>query len=91
MVFHFSRDPSKEIRAFIGASFANHPDLRSHSGLVVVGVGTPLLCKSSRQKFYTVNSSEAEFVAITNMIPFAAKKWQYLLNQGLKLPKIILE
>ena len=90
MVFHISRDPIEEMRAFIDTSFATHPDLRSHSGLVI-GVGTPLLCKSRRQKIYTVNSSEAEIVAITDMIPSATKKWHYLLNQGLKLPKIILE
>ena len=78
--FRISTDPIGEIRAFIDVSFAVHPDLRSHSGLVVVAGNTPLLCKSKRQKIITVNSAESEIVAITNMIPHTSSIWSYLAS-----------
>jgi hypothetical protein len=74
------------MKIYIDASFANHPDLRSHSGFIVVVGNTPLLWKSRKQKINTVNTFESEIVASTDMLPYGIRIWNYLQAQGLKIP-----
>jgi hypothetical protein len=51
---------------YVDASFAVHPNMRSHSGIVVTLVRGPLYAKSFKQKLMTKSSTEAEFVAISD-------------------------
>ena len=53
------------VTTFIDASFATHPDMKSHSGVcITLGTGT-YYSKSTTQKLNTTSSCEAELVALS--------------------------
>ncbi len=59
------------INLFVDASFAIHPDAKSHSGIVIsLGSGS-IFSKSTKQKMVTKSSTEAELVAASDSIPTA--------------------
>ena len=74
----------------IDASFSNHYDAMSHTGYVVTIGGTPIIFGSSKQKLCTVNSTDAELVAISDKCHLAIKINDFLLSQGydMKTPVI---
>ena len=58
---------SLQIISYVDASFAVHADMRSHSGGVIsLGKGA-IWSKSGRQKLNTKSSTEAEFVAVSDL------------------------
>jgi len=58
------------VNAYIDASFGVHSvDGRSHTGAVVgIGEATAILAKSTKQKLVTKSSTEAELVAVTDVV-----------------------
>jgi hypothetical protein len=59
------------ILVYADASFAIHPDGKSHSGLTItLGEGS-VLSKSTKQKIVTKSSTEAELVCASDSIPIA--------------------
>jgi hypothetical protein len=61
-------DDLSSIRTWVDASYAVHPDMKSHTGGVMsMGTGG-LVCKSSKQKLNT-KSTEAELVGATDYLP----------------------
>ena len=76
----------------IDASFSNHYDAMSHTGYVVTIGGTPIIFGSSKQKLCTVNSTDAELVAISDKCHLAIKINDFLLSQGydMKTPVIYI-
>ena len=75
------------VRGFIDAGFASHRDSRSHSGLVVQVGRTTVLCKSSKQKLVSKDSTEAELVALSDMKDEVLKCWEFMTEQGHNLPE----
>jgi Reverse transcriptase (RNA-dependent DNA polymerase)/Zinc knuckle len=62
-------DDLSSIRTWVDASYAVHPDMKSHTGgLMSMGTGG-LVCKSSKQKLNTKSSTEAELVGATDYLP----------------------
>jgi hypothetical protein len=54
------------MRTLVDASYAVHPDMKSHTGgLMSMGTGG-LICKSSKQKLNTKSSTEAELVGASD-------------------------
>ena len=67
------------------ASFAAHADGKGHSALVVTVGRATVLCKSSKQKIVTKDSTESELVALSDMIMEIQKCWDFMTAQGHKL------
>lgn len=79
---------SPVLRTFIDASFATHPDRKSHTG-VAVTLGTGVFyTKSTTQKINTTSSCESELVALSKGLQQSLWTRSFLQNQGFKLPPI---
>jgi hypothetical protein len=66
MVLTLGADDLNSLHTWVDASYAVHPDMRSHTGGVIsLGTGA-VLCKSAKQKLTTKSSTEAELVGSTD-------------------------
>lgn len=75
-------DNMAELRTWVDASYAVHPDMRSHTGGVVsLGTGA-VMCKSTKQKLNTKSSTEAEVVAASDYLPSTIWAKMFLEAQG---------
>jgi hypothetical protein len=74
------------IIVFVDASFAVHPNYRSHTGAAITLFRGVLWAKSSKQKLTTKSSTEAELVAISDIIGQVVWMTNFLEAQGYKLP-----
>ena len=70
------------IRGHIDAAFGLHGDARSHSGPVIKLGGSTIMCKSSKQKIQSKDSTEAELVALSDMIMHVFKAHEFMQSQG---------
>jgi hypothetical protein len=75
---------------YVDASFAVHPNMRSHSGIVMTLFRGPFYAESSKQKLMTKSSTEAELVATSDAIGQAIWTKNFLEAQGYNLPPIKL-
>jgi hypothetical protein len=67
---------------YIDASFALHPNMRSHTGGgLTMGRGFPIV-NSTRQKLNTRSSTESELVGVDNMMPILVWSRYFLMAQG---------
>ncbi len=63
-------DDLGKLRTWVDASYAVHPDMRSHTGGAMSFKRGAILCKSTKQKLNTKRSStEAEFVGASDYLP----------------------
>jgi hypothetical protein len=84
-------DSMERERTWVDASYAVHPDMKSHTGGVMLfGVGG-LVCKSSKQKLNTKSSTEAELVGASDYLPNTIWVKHFLEAQGYRLDDNILE
>ena len=75
---------------WINASYATHPNMRSHTGGAMY-FGTGILHgKSSKQKLNTKSSTEAELVAVSDYIPYHIWMINFLRHQGYEIKNKIL-
>ena len=58
--------PFTHVDGLIDASFALHEDGKSHTGFIIELGGTPVSFGSTKQHIITVNSTEAELVALSD-------------------------
>ena len=77
--------------AYIDASFGLHNDGKSHSGGCIMIGDACVWCSSKKQKIVTKDSTEAELVALQEMLIMVEKCQEFMENQGfrLKLPLIL--
>jgi Reverse transcriptase (RNA-dependent DNA polymerase) len=84
-------DDLKKLRTWVDASYAVHPDMKSHTGGVMsFGLGG-FVCKSSKQKLNTKSSTEAEVVGASDYLPNTLWIQMFLADQGYVLDSNILE
>jgi hypothetical protein len=84
-------DNLTKLRSWVDASYAVHPDMKSHTGGVMsFGLGG-LVCKSSKQKLNTKSSTEAEVVGASDYLPNTMWAQMFLEGQGYKLEESIME
>ena len=70
------------LHTWVDASYATHPDMRSHTGgLLSFGTGT-IMCRSSKQKLNTKSSTEAELVGASDYLPNTIWAMNFLRHQG---------
>ena len=77
-----SMDDSNTIKWYVDAAFAVHKDLKSHTGAVMT-LGNGVLCSiSTKQKVNSRSSTEAEFIAVDDVISKVLWTKLFLENQG---------
>jgi Reverse transcriptase (RNA-dependent DNA polymerase) len=80
-----------KLRYWVDASYAVHPDMRSHTGgIMSFGTGG-IMCKSSKQKLNTKSSTEAELVGVSDYLPNAIWAKMFLEGQGHRVTETWLE
>ena len=78
-------DSLTKIHTYVDASYAVHPDMKSHTGgAVTLGTGA-IMCKSTKQKLNTKSSTEAEVVGASDFLPTAIWTRMFLQAQGFVL------
>lgn len=86
-------DNTQIIKWWIDASFAVHPDMKSHTGgAMLLGKGS--VCwrsTSTRQKLKTKSSTEAEVVAVDDLMPMTTWTKCFLEEQGCKMKTTICQ
>jgi hypothetical protein len=84
-------DDMRSFRTWVDASFAVHPDMRSHTGgLISFGTGG-VIVRSSRQKLNTKSSTEAEFVGASDYLPNTLWTKMFLEAQGYQMTELFFE
>jgi hypothetical protein len=73
------------IMAYVDASFATHPDMKSHSGGIITLGSGPIYVVSKKQDLVTKSSTEAELVALSNMLSQIIWLRDFLMGQGYDL------
>lgn len=65
-------DECDVVKWWVYAAFAVHPDMRSHTGgVMMLGKGGAIYGTSTRQKINTKGSTEAELVGVNDILPQA--------------------
>lgn len=80
-----SNVPFKHVDGLIDASFAQHEDGKSHTGFIIELGGTPISYGSTKQHIITVNSTEAELVALSDKYLNVLEVHDFLINQSLPM------
>jgi hypothetical protein len=84
-------DDLDRLRTWVDASYAVHPDMRSHTGGAMSFGRGGILCKSTKQKLNTKSSTEAEFVGASDYFPNTIWVKNFLEAQGYKIVENIFE
>jgi hypothetical protein len=75
-------DDARIVKWWVDASFAVHPDMKSHTGgTLSLGKGS-VYATSTRQKLNTKSSTEAELVGVNNVMPLTLWTQYFLDAQG---------
>jgi len=85
IVLRLSAQAPLVIKWWIDGSFAIHRDMRSHTGgTMTMGYGS-IISNSTKQKLNTRSSTEAELVAVDDMMPQVLWTKQFLEEQGFQV------
>ena len=76
----------KDLRviAYIDAAFGTHSDGKSHSGGTIFIGNACVLAMSKKQKIVTKDSTEAELVALSDLISIVEKCDEFMREQGMR-------
>jgi Reverse transcriptase (RNA-dependent DNA polymerase)/Zinc knuckle len=87
MVLTLERDNMHGIDWWVDASYGCHSDMRSQTGgLMSMGKGSAYVT-SIRQKLNTKSSTEAELVAVSDVLPQIIWTRNFLIGQGIEVRK----
>ena len=70
------------IRTWVDASFAVHPDMKSHTGGVMSYGRGGFMCKSNKQKTTMKSSTHAEMVGVSDYLPNTIWVTHFMREQG---------
>ena len=70
------------ITVYADASYAVHPDCKSHGGIVVYNNRGPVYVKCAKQKMVSKSSTEAELITLSDAVSLAAYNINFLKGQG---------
>ncbi len=90
--YELGADHLSSFTTWVDASYATHPDMKSHTGgLISFGTGA-LLCKSNKQKLNSTRSStEAEVVGTSDYLPNTLWVQLFMNAQGNPMQKTYFE
>jgi hypothetical protein len=89
--YELGADQLGSFTTWVDASYATHPDMKSHTGgLISFGTGA-LMCKSNKQKLNTRSSTEAEVVGASDYLPNTLWVQLFMKAQGYPLQKTYFE
>jgi hypothetical protein len=72
----------RKVVAHVDASFAVHPEMQSHTGIVIsIGSGA-VFAKSSKQRLVTKSSTEAELVGLSDALGYIIWTRNWMMAQG---------
>ena len=84
-------DTMGKLRTWVDASYAVHPDMKSHTGgIMSLGIGG-FIPKSWKQKLNTKSSTEAELVGASDYLPNTMWVKMFLEAQGYKIEENYFE
>jgi hypothetical protein len=83
-------DDLGRMHTWVDASYAVHPDMRSHTGGVISFGRGGVACKSGKQKLNTKSSTEAEFVGASDYLPNTIWVKLFMEAQGFQIHENIL-
>ena len=90
LVLTLECDDSSTISWWVDAAFGVHQDMRSHTGgMLSLGKGS-VYATSTKQKLNTKSSTEAELVAVDDLMPQILWTKMFLEAQGLKVQDNII-
>ena len=89
-VLTLSADDLRVIKWFVDASFAVHPDFKSHTGAVMTYGTGAVMTASRKQKLNTRSSTEAELVGVDDMATMILWTKLFLEEQGYDVEKNIV-
>ena len=79
-------EPSTDAQWWIDSLYTDHPDMRSHSSIIMtLGKGTTY-STSCKQKLNIKSSTEAELVAIDDVMGQILWTGHFLAAQGMHMP-----
>jgi hypothetical protein len=84
-------DDLSSFRTWIDASFAVHPDMKSHTGGVTSFGTGGLICKSSKQKLNTKSSTESKLFGASDYLPNTLWIKMFMEEQGYPISQCFLE
>jgi hypothetical protein len=70
---------------WVDASFACHPDMRSQTGAIMSLGNGAAYATSTRQKLNTRSSTEAELMAVNNILPQILWTRNFMISQGFEI------
>ena len=73
------------VKAYIDAAFGSHADGKSHTGCAIFMGQACIFVTSRKQKIVTKDSTEAELVALSDMLTTVEQCQEFLLNQGMNI------
>jgi hypothetical protein len=79
-------EPGTNAKWWVDSSYAVHPDMRSHSGIMMTLGKGATYSTSCKQKLNTKSSTEAELVAIDDAMGQILWTRHYLAAQGIHVP-----
>jgi hypothetical protein len=69
LTLRLGADSLNQFATWVDASFAVHPDMRSHTGGVISFGRGGIICKSKKQNINTKSSTEAELIGASDYLP----------------------
>ena len=78
------------LKTWVDASYAPHPDMRSHSGGCSSFGSGVVMSRSSKQKLNSKSSTEAEVIGVNDILPYNLWTIYFLEAQGYELSNNIL-
>jgi hypothetical protein len=84
-------DTLHDLRTWVDASFAVHPDMRSHTGGMISYGRGGIACKSTKQKSTMRSSTHAEMVGVSDYLPTTIWVTHFMTAQGYPPKTNVLE
>ena len=78
------------VEGYIDAAFGLHDDGKSHTGMVITVGGATVMCKSSKQKMVTRDSTEAELVGLSDRVSDVLQCHDFIIGLGFQLDMPII-
>ena len=91
MEYVVGADELGKLRTWVDASYAVHPDMKSHTGGVMSFGTGGIICKSTKQKLNTKSSTEAEVVGASDYLPHTLWVKMFMEKQGYNINDNVFE